>query len=81
MNNEVWEAVQTIKHNKAHVDAIKYLSLDLQLCLDKSNHIATIRKTSLRIIKKLNRGKDKAIDALCDPDEKDEYRKRVSNHE
>lgn len=56
-------------------------SLLRTLCLDKSNHIATIRKTSLRLIKKLNKGKDKAIDALCNPDEKDEYRKWVSNHE
>lgn len=70
MNRETQEAIRTIIENGAHKDAIALLALDLHNREQEANHAASEARASLCLVKKLNRGKNKAIDAACEIEQK-----------
>lgn len=72
MTAETIKALRIIVNNHEHAEAIKYLAEDMQKSHDRIAHHSSVRAASLRAIKKINKGKNEAIDALCEPDLRDE---------
>lgn len=60
------EAVKTIINQDKEIDAINFLFNNLCANINKLYHENTEMSSCLRIIKKINNGKNEAIDALCE---------------
>ena len=64
------EALQVIVDEEKEMDAICRLAVTLNRRYELSHNSALERKACLNAIKKINKGKKSAIDALCDEEGK-----------
>lgn len=64
MTNE--EAIKTIISQGREIDAINFLSNSLYKYINKLDQENSEMSSCLRAIKKINKGKNEAIDALCE---------------
>lgn len=60
------EALITIINKNKQIDAINFLSNSLYKYINKLDSENAEMSSCLRIIKKINNGKNEAIDALCE---------------
>ena len=60
------EAIKTIINQDKEIDAINFLFNNLCANINKLYHENAEMSSCLRIIKKINNGKNEAIDALCE---------------
>ena len=60
------EAIKTIISQGREIDAINFLSNSLYKYINKLDQENSEMSSCLRAIKKINKGKNEAIDALCE---------------
>ena len=60
------EAIKTIISQGREIDAINFLSNSLYKYINKLDQENAEMSSCLRAIKKINKGKNEAIDALCE---------------
>ena len=60
------EALTTIINENKQIDAINFLSNSLYKYINKLDQENSEMSSCLRAIKKINKGKNEAIDALCE---------------
>ncbi len=60
------EAIKTIISQGKEIDAINFLSNSLYKYINKLDQENSEMSSCLRAIKKINKGKNEAIDALCE---------------
>lgn len=60
------EALITIINENKQIDAINFLSNSLYKYINKLDQENSEMSSCLRAIKKINKGKNEAIDALCE---------------
>lgn len=68
MTSETEKAILTILENGEEFEAIKFLihEIEIDILMNRTN--ATQARACLRAIKKINAGKNDAIDSLCECD-------------
>lgn len=60
------QAIETIIGLDKEIEAIKILTLQIERYVEKVEGENSTMSACLRTIKKLNKGKNKSIDALCE---------------
>lgn len=73
------EALSVICAECRESDAIRYLTTALNKKYELEREKACNRRACLNAIRKINKGKNEAIDALCDDDENNNAKHRVAD--
>lgn len=73
------EALSVICEECRESDAIRYLTTTLNKKYELEREKACHRRACLNAIRKINKGKNEAVDALCDDGEDNNTKQRVAN--